>query len=137
MEDFFDSIYYWTNSLYSVELDNFLYNTPGYAHIGIFMLFTTFVISAVFYYMFKPVTKQTFWWFIFGLINAVINFCYVLWYTMTPLINNEVAEEDEWTYLDCTFMGVANIIWACIFFVVAALLIKWWSPAKYVPFRNF
>lgn len=45
MEDLFNSIYYYTNGFYSVELDSYLYETiPGYLHIGAFMLICSFVV---------------------------------------------------------------------------------------------
>ena len=123
---------------YSTELDNYLYQTePGYLHVGLFMLVTTVVASVLFYYLFKPIRKQNFWWFITWSINAIINLLFALWYTMTPLINNAIDHNDAWSYLDCSFFGITNIFWSFVFFVGSALLIKWWSPAKYVPFRKF
>ena len=59
MEDLFNSIYYYTNGFYSVELDSYLYETiPGYLHIGAFMLICSFVVCAIFYYVLAPVRKQ-------------------------------------------------------------------------------
>ena len=64
MEDLFNSIYYYTNGFYSVELDSYLYETiPGYLHIGAFMLICSFVVCAIFYYVLAPVRKQTMWWY--------------------------------------------------------------------------
>lgn len=138
MNEFFDTIYYYTNSLYSVELDNYLYQTePGYLHVGLVMLITTFIASLLFYYLFKPIRWQNTWWCVTFAVNAVINVAFALWYTMTPLINNEISPSESWTYLDCSFFAVANVIWSFIFYVVFALFLKWGSPAKYVPFRKF
>lgn len=138
MEDFFCTIYYYTNGFYSVELDSYLYESvPGYLHVGLFMFLCSLVTSALFYYVFAPVQKQTMWWFIYAGINATINLGFALWYTMTPLINNEIDAEQEWMYLDCTMFGITNIIWSFIVFVVVSLIIKWGSIAKYVPFQKF
>lgn len=138
MEDFFCTIYYYTNGFYSVELDSYLYESvPGYLHVGLFMFLCSLVTSALFYYVFAPVQKQTMWWFIYAGINAIINLGFALWYTMTPLINNEIDAEQEWMYLDCTMFGITNIIWSFIVFVVVSLIIKWGSIAKYVPFQKF
>lgn len=138
MEDFFNTIYYWTNGLYSQELDNYLYDTvAGYLHIGLVMVVISFLVSAVYYYMFKPVRRQIAWWFVFCGISALVNFLFTLYYTMTPLINNDIDSSNEWSYLDCVFMGVSDIIWTLVFYVVAALFLKWGSPCKYVPFRKF
>lgn len=138
MNDIFDTIYYYTNGFYSIELDNFLYATePGYQHIGLCMLISTFILCALYYYLFKPVRKQNFWWFCTMGINAAFNFVFSLWYTATPLINNEVDPNDSWTYLDCFYLGITDIIWSIVFFLCISLVIKWWSPAKYVPFRKF
>ena len=138
MEDFFCTIYYYTNGFYSAELDDYLYSTvPGYLHIGLVMLIATVLICGFYYYLYKPVRNQTKWWFFYVLINAVVNFCFSMWYTMTPLINNEIDPQLEWTYLDCPFMSVTNVIWASVMFLVCSLVIKWWSPCKYVPFQKF
>lgn len=138
MDDFFDTIYYYTRDFYSQELDNYLYGTvAGYLHIGLVMLITTCIISALYYYLFKPIRRQNLLWFLSAGVNAVLNFIFALWYTMTPLINNEIDSKDEWSYVDCTFFSVTNIWWSFVFFVLVALIIKWWSPAKYVPFRKF
>lgn len=138
MEDFFNTIYYYTNGFYSVELDSYLFETvPGYLHIGLFMFLCSFIVCALFYYVFAPVRKQTMWWFVYAGINAFINFCFALWYTMTPLINNEIDSQQKWTYLDCNMFGITNIIWSFIVFVIASLIIKWGSIAKYVPFQKF
>lgn len=138
MEDFFSSMYYWTNSFYSTELDDYLYETvPGYLHNGLVLVISTFIFFMVFYYIFKPVRKQTFWWFMFFAFDAVINFIYALYYTMSPLINNEIDSSKCWTNLDCIFFGVSDIIWAFVAYLLFSLFFKWWSPCKYVPFQIF
>lgn len=138
MEEFFNTMYLITNSLYSVQLDNYLYaTTPGYLHIGLFLLISTIVVCIFFYYILAPVRKQTLWWFVFAGINAVINLSFSLWYSMTPLINNAIPVGNDWTYLDCNFLGFANVIWSFVFFVIASLILKWWSIAKFVPFQKF
>ena len=138
MEDFFSSIYYYTNGLYCQELDNYLFQTvPGYYHVGLVMLIVTVIASALFYYLFKPVRRQNFLWFVtFGVV-ALINFFFALWYTETPLINNEVDSNASWSHLDCFFFSLTNIFWSFVFFVGIALIIKWWSTCKYVPFKKF
>ena len=138
MEEFFNTMYLVTNGLYSVLLDTYLYETtPGYLHLGLFLLISTFVVCAFFYYIFAPVRKQTFWWCVFSGFNAVINIIFSLWYSMTPLINNEIPAGDEWTNLDCSFLSFANAIWSFVFFLLASLILKWGSIAKYVPFQKF
>lgn len=138
MEDFFSTIYYYTNGFYDQLLDTYLYETiPGYLHVGIFLLISTAVVSAFFYYLLAPVRKQTMWWFIYLGINATINISIALWYTMTPLINNEIDPDDMWTYLDCFGFSIANTLWSILFFIIISLLIKWGSIAKYIPFQKF
>jgi len=138
MEDFFDTIYYLTNGLYDVLLDTYLYETiPGYLHVGLILLVSTVCICAMFYHLLAPVRKQTMWWFLFAGFNAVVNAFVALFYSMTPLINNEIDIASSWTYLDCFGFSVANVIWSFVFFVLASLLIKWGSIASYVPFQKF
>lgn len=138
MGGFFNSIYYYTNGFYSVELDNYLYAlVSGYLHIGLFMVICSLVISVIYYYLLAPVRRQTFWWFVYAGINAVINFIFALWYTMTPLINNAVGPNQVWSGLDCVMFGVTNILWSVAFFVLWSLIVKWKSTAKYIPFQKF
>lgn len=138
MKDFFDLLYYFTNSMYSDQLDNYLCaDASGYLHVGLFMLLFSLIVSAVFYYAFAPVRKQLFWWLIYAAINGAINFVSALYFTCSPLINNKVAPDERWEYLDSFMFGVTNIFWSVIFFTVIALIIKWGSTAKYVPFKKF
>ncbi len=138
MNDLFNTIYYYTNDFYSIELDNYMYETvPGYLHVGLVMVITTCILCGLYYYLFKPIRKQNLGWFITAIVNAFINLGYALWYTITPLINNEINPSEEWTYLDAAFFGVTDILWSFAFFVLFSLLIKWWSPSKYAPFRKF
>ena len=138
MEEIFSTIYYYTNGLYSQELDNYLYQTvPGYYHVGLVMIIVTAIASALFYYLFKPVRRQNTMWFVtFGVV-ALINFVFALWYTETPLINNEVDSNASWSTLDSVFFSLTNVLWSFVFFVVISLIIKWWSTCKYVPFKKF
>ena len=138
MEEFFNSMYYYTNGFYDELLDTYLYETtPGYLHIGLFLLVSTIIVCLFFYYLLAPVRKQTLLWFVCAGANAVVNILFSLWYSMTPLINNEIPIDESWTYLDCYGLGVVNAFWSFVFFVVASLILKWGSIAKYVPFQKF
>lgn len=138
MDTFFSTIYYYTNGLYCEELDSYLYETvPGYIHAGLTMIVSSAIFTAIFYYMLKPVRRQWVSWFVCMGLNALVNLFLALWYTNTPLINNEIDSSESWTVLDTFGFGVANIIWSVIFVHAISLLIKWWSPAKYIPFRKF
>ena len=138
MDTFFNSVYYYLRSLYSQELDNYLYSTiPGYLHLGIILLVSTVIVCVVFYYMLAPVRNQARWWFVYAGINAIINIGSGLYYTVTPLINNQINPDEEWSYLDCFGFCIANVIVSFVFFVAISLLIKWGSIAKFVPFKKF
>lgn len=138
MDTLFSTIYFYTNCLYGQELDNYLYDTvPGYIHVGLAMVVLSVITTILFYYMLKPVRHQMGIWFGCLSLNALLNMAVALWYTNTPLINNEIDESETWTTLDTFGFGIANIIWSVIFVVVFSLLFKWWSPAKYIPFRKF
>ena len=138
MEDFFDTVYYYTSGLYGQELDNYLYETiPGYVQVGLIMAILSLLTTIVFYYVVKPVRHQMVTWIICVSLNAFLNFLVAMWYTNTPLINNEIDESESWSVLDTFGFGFANIIWAFAACVVISLLIKWWSPANYVPFKKF
>ena len=138
MDTFFSTIYYYTNGLYGQELDNYLYATvPGYVHVGLAMIVLSVIITVLFYYMLKPVRRQWVIWFGCLGLNAFLNLVIALWYTNTPLINNEIDASEIWTVLDTFGFGVANIIWSVVAVLVVSLFIKWWSPAKYIPFKKF
>lgn len=138
MDTFFSTIYYYTNGLYGQELDNYLYETvPGYVHVGLAMIVLSGIITGVFYYMLKPVRKQWGIWFLCLGLNALLNLIIALWYTNTPLINNEIDDSETWTVLDTFGFGCANVLWSVATVLVVSLFIKWWSPAKYIPFKKF
>lgn len=138
MDRFFNTLYYYLRGFYSQDLDNYLYAAiPGYLHLGIILTVSTLVVCAVFYYMLAPVRNQTRWWLIYACINAIINIVAGLYYTVSPLINNQIDPINEWSYIDCFGFCIANILLSFIFFVIASLLIKWGSTAKFVPFQKF
>nr|WP_311521891.1 hypothetical protein [uncultured Porphyromonas sp.] len=138
MDNFFASIYYYTNGLYSQELDNYLFDiVPGYLHVGLAMVVISVLFTIVFYYTLKPVRKQWLIWFLCLGLNSLINLILAVWYSYTPIINNEIDASVAWTLTDCFGFGIANIIWSIATVLVASLLIKWWSPAKYIPFKKF
>lgn len=138
MEEFFNTVYYYTSGLYGQELDNYLYETiPGYVQVGLIMAILSLLISIVFYYVVKPVRHQMATWIICVALNAFLNFLVAMWYTNTPLVNNEIDESEVWTVLDTFGFGVSNVIWSFVFLLAFSLLIKWWSPSKYIPFKKF
>ena len=138
MTNFFNTIYCYTNGLYGQNLDNYLFaSVPGYLHIGLVMVVVTAIASALYYYLIKPVRRQNFWWFVTAGVAAAINFLFGLYYTETPLINNEVDSDASWSTLDSVFFSLSNAFWSFVFFIGIALIIKWWSTCKYVPFRKF
>ena len=96
MEDLFNTLYGWTRSSYSEELDDYLYEVvPGYLHNGLVMVIATIIFFVFFYYIFKPVRRQIFWWFMYYVFDAILVFGFAIYYTMTPLVNNEIASENE------------------------------------------
>lgn len=139
METFFSTFYYWTAFLYSSKLDNFLFDNDaqGYSDVGIIMLILGLLIASIYYYLVKPVRRQHFKYYLCLGINAAINFLYAMYYTATPLVNNEIDESAAWNYIDCFFFSLTDAFWSAAFFFVFSLIIKWASPAKYVPFIKF
>ena len=87
--------------------------------------------------MLKPVRKQWGIWFLCLGLNALLNLIIALWYTNTPLINNEIDDSETWTVLDTFGFGCANVLWSVATVLVVSLFIKWWSPTKYIPFKKF
>ena len=138
MDVFFNTIYYWTNSLYGENLDNYMYSPVSrYVHVGLIMITVSILCGFIYYYLLKPVRHQMSIWLGTLGANALINFIVALCYTYTPIVNNEIEESASWTLLDSVGFGISNVIWSAVAFVVVSLVIKWWSPAKYVPFKKF
>lgn len=138
MDAFFNTIYFWTSSLYGENLDNYMYDTvSGYMHVGLIMIAVSILCGVIYYYLLKPVRHQMSIWFGILGANALINIIVALCYTYTPIVNNEIEESASWTFLDSVGFGISNVIWSAAAFVVVSLAIKWWSPAKYVPFKIF
>ena len=150
MKEFFDTMYGWTSIFYGTKLDTFMFTElndssgnplpgfgVGYLHCGIALIVLSLIVSLLFYYVFAPVRKQYFWWFVFAGINAIINFIFAVWYTLTPLVNNEVPQDAAWTEMDGVMFAITNSFWSFIFFVIAAFILKWKSIDKYVPFKFF
>lgn len=138
MENLFNSIYYYTSCFYSQELDNYLYETiPGYLHVGLIAIAISLIVAVFFYYIIKPVRFQWAKWWGCVAANAILNVLVALYYAWTPLINNQIDESEQWTGLDIFGFCISNVLWSTIFIFFIALLIKWWSPAKYIPFKKF
>ena len=138
MEEFFDTIYLWTSGFYGQELDNYMYDTvPGYLHVGLIMAGLSLLICWIFYYVLKPVRRQYLIWGVCVGVNALLNFVVALCYTNTPRINNEIDDAECWTLLDTLGFGVTNILWSVVAMLLFALIIKWWSPAKFIPYKYF
>lgn len=137
MKDFFDLIYGWTNGLYAEALDNYLFDEREYIYVGWVMIGICLVVSAVFYYGHKPVRKQMLKWFLYLGVAALLNFVWAWFRADTPLRNNQISSDEMWAGIDCVFFGFANVLWTIVFFFLVALVAKWWSPNKYVPFQKF
>lgn len=137
MKDLFDFIYCFTKNFYGDNLDSYLYDNSGYLHVGFIMLILSFVASYFFYYLAKPVRKQTSIWFFVMAVCGIVNLIIATWYSYSPIAHNAIDDSASWSFLDSIFLGVANAIWSCVFYVVAALCIKWGSVCKYVPFKKF
>ncbi len=134
MDEFFNNLYGITCFFYGRNLDDYLIDeTPGYLHYGLLALIVSFVVSAVYYYLYKPVQRQTWWWFVFFAIDGGINFLVAMYLANSAM----VPEEASWSVLDSFFFSLTDVIWSFVFYVVAALILKWWSICKYVPFKYF
>ena len=86
MEDFFNTIYYWTNSLYCEELDNYLYDTvPGYLHVGLSMLVMSLIVCWLFYYRGERSFLQPFGKIIYGLFRIFHRESFSVFFRLYPL----------------------------------------------------
>jgi ABC-type Fe3+-siderophore transport system permease subunit len=120
--------------MYGLELDNYMYESGGYAVSGMMAMIFAIATCFFFYYIFKPMTNQKFKWGMVLLVNVVLDLFYALYHTMTPLVNNEIDPSQEWSYLDCFMFGITDALLGAVFFIIFCFIIKWKSTVKYVPF---
>ena len=82
MSEFFGSIYCWLEDFFGIELANYLWGESSpeqlsnmFIGIGLSMLAISLAIAICYYYIINHPRLNNWWgWFIFLLVNAVVNF---------------------------------------------------------------
>lgn len=104
---------------------------------GLTMLFVSLLFAAFFYYLLgSPRFAKRWFWTTCMITNAVANFLIGWLGTLSGLRNGLMAIIDpetgasitQVTSINCLFYGMANAIWAAVFFAFWSVAIKWWSP---------
>lgn len=138
MRDFFASMYELLSSLYGNDLGLHLYGWDGvafdnnslYVSVGIAMVLISFLTMALFYYIINsPSFSRWYHWLMVLVGNVVINY-FVAFYLAYLDYNNGDIADDIAPLIDSShlhFWGLANAIYAILFFVIFSFTFRWWS----------
>jgi len=104
---------------------------------GLTAIFVSLLIAALFYYLLgSPRLAKRWFWGTCMVACAAANFLIGWLGTLSGLGNGLMAITDPETgasitqvsSTNCLFFGVANAVWAAVFFFLWSVAIKWWSP---------
>ena len=158
MNDLLGTIYSWFNSLWSDNLNLYLWGyDPAvqaytganiYNHVGLATLTVSLFVVLGYYYIYNHPRWCKWWsWLITLVINSVICLFIAYGIVATKYYNGyipqnlvyETYDDGSIVYFitgsDCWGFAVGNFIVSAMLFIVLSFLFKWWSSnAKHVPF---
>lgn len=144
MDNFFGSIYCWFESLFGLDLAEYLWGymsplstTNQFISIGLWMLGISLGMAALYYYALDHPKISAWWgWLIFLVFNAIINFIvgwqWVLddYYAGKMVVLNPETDLTEPINVGMSNMlsfGAANMLLSILAFFIFSMLIKWGS----------
>ena len=153
MGEFFGSIYTALfEGLFGINLADYLWGVTSqdganlYIGIGLWMFGVSLLVAVLFYYIINHPRLNTWWgWGIFMIINAMVNFCLGIWWTLSDLWAGDMEVYDKETSQmvtfvtegDCLSFGIANAILSLFAFFIISMAIKWKSTnASQAPFNK-
>ena len=153
MGEFFGSIYTALfEGLFGINLADYLWGLTSqdganlYIGIGLWMFGVSLLVAVLFYYIINHPRLNTWWgWGIFMIINAMVNFCLGIWWTLSDLWAGDMEVYDKETRQMVTFVtegaclsfGIANAILSLFAFFIISMAIKWKSTnASQAPFNK-
>lgn len=153
MGEFFGSIYTALfEGLFGINLADYLWGVTSqdganlYIGIGLWMFGVSLLVAVLFYYIINHPRLNTWWgWGIFMIINAMVNFCLGIWWTLSDLWAGDMEVYDKETRQmvtfvtegDCLSFGIANTILSLFAFFIISMAIKWKSTnASQAPFNK-
>lgn len=153
MGEFFGSIYTALfEGLFGINLADYLWGVTSqdganlYIGIGLWMFGVSLLVAVLFYYIINHPRLNTWWgWGIFMIINAAVNFCLGIWWTLSDLWAGDMEVYDKGTRQmvtfvtegDCLSFGIANAILSLFAFFIISMAIKWKSTnVSQAPFNK-
>ena len=110
------------------------------------MFGVSLLVAVLFYYIINHPRLNTWWgWGIFMIINAAVNFCLGIWWTLSDLWAGDMEVYDKETRQmvtfvtegDCLSFGIANAILSLFAFFIISMAIKWKSTnVSQAPFNK-
>lgn len=163
MKDLLGNIYCWFESLFGQNIGEYLwgYNcqTQDYSgnnlfnSIGLITIFISFLFVLAYYYLplklFNHPRSNRWWnWLIVLTISGFIAFLIGYGWTIDDFLDGNIGDclmynrDEEGNIItqliygkDCWLFGLANILFATIFFIFFSFILKWGSRnCKYSPF---
>jgi hypothetical protein len=159
MQDIFNSIYSWFESLFGSNLSEYLsgyncvaedYSNPNmFNQVGLIMFFISLATALGYYYVLNHPRYSQWWhWLIAMLLTALINLFVAYGWVHSGFKSGVIGDCIMYTrdaagniisqltrVADCWMFGVTNAIVSAGFFIVLSFIFKWWSSnAKHSPF---
>lgn len=127
MASFFEIIYEGfppLNLFYINEFSNAMYDAGAYTSIGLIMLFSSFVMEILYYYMlsnYGNLHKRSYW-FLWLITIAAVNF--IVAYMSSMLALGKSDPNNTYTFSQYFTFSMVNVLWAIIFSFVFSLIFK-------------
>ena len=153
MEELLGNIYSLAERFYGEMLSEYLWgyncSTQGYdaeliyTQFGVGAIITAGVLSAIYYYLWNPVVRQMFYWWLMLGITAFTNWVIAFSYLMSDLDNGLIGscllyDTNGYQQIDVSNIisfGIVNAAFSALLFFIISIIIKWRSKTvKYYPF---
>ena len=144
MDQLFGSIYCWLEDFFGLPLADYLWGISSpkqesvmFIGIGMTMLFISFLMVVLYYYVLNHPRLNTWWgWTIFLVVNSLVNFVVGWQWVLKDYYGGFMVKIDQATgnevdlpifESDLLAFGVTNMIDSIIAFILFSYIIKWWS----------
>jgi hypothetical protein len=131
MNDFFAAIYEGIPPLDIFYINNFsndMYNSGVYVLIGLIMIFSSFSLTALYYFAISNYNNlyKKIYWFIWILIIGIINY-FVGYYNSLKSIENTYINSSNghpYGFIQYFTYSMVNVIWSIILCFIFSLVLK-------------
>lgn len=143
MESLFKILFNLLGGLYGQPLSQYLAGNTGapggsqYALYGLVALGVSAALAVLFYYVANSPRLARRWaWLTTLAASSVVNLLFGWLHTLADLKSGLMAVTDpvtgaaatQVTRTNCLGFGLAEAVWAAVFFLLISMAIKWWSP---------